>query len=344
MNKIAKHGASYYSREYDTLEKLTFMPHDPLPPSSRPPPPPLIQDAAPDSWVNRRAPFWSQPWLRLMRVDRPVGVWLLMLPCWWSIALAASVTGHMLPDFFLLMLFALGAFIMRAAGCVWNDLLDRDLDSRVERTQNRPLASGQVSPEGALILLGLLLLGGLIILLQFNGLTIALGIFSLILVALYPLAKRYIRWPQAVLGFTFNWGALMGWSAVTGELSIAPVLLYVAAFAWTIGYDTIYAHQDKEDDALIGIKSSALVLGKNTKPWLAIFYTLTIIGLFLVGPLMQLGLLYYVGLIFAGWHLIQQITGLDIDNRQDCLVTFRSNRDFGLVVFFTIMVGIVNFT
>ncbi len=291
-------------------------------------------DAVTGTWVDD-APRWARPYLRLARADRPIGTWLLLWPCWWSLALANPRTSF-LPYF---ILFFIGAFVMRGAGCVFNDIVDRDIDKGVERTRARPLASGRVSLPMAILFLGFLLLIGLVILLQFNKFTIVLGTASLALVAVYPFMKRITYWPQAVLGLTFNWGALMGWAAATGFLAPAPVALYIAGFFWTMGYDTIYAHQDKEDDELIGVKSLALKLGDGSKPWLAGFYALTVVFLALAGALAKLGLLFYVGLAFAAAHLIYQIIRVDIDDSDACLAAFRSNRIFGWIVFAAIVFG-----
>src|SRR6201991_587721 len=218
------------------------------------------------NWVDTRAPSWSRPYLRLARYDRPIGSWLLLLPCWWSAALAAGVAGDVrgLPLF--VALFFVGAFVMRGAGCTWNDITDRDLDALVERTRSRPIPAGQVSvPRAAAFLVALALIG-LAVLLQFNRFAVATGIASLAIVAIYPFMKRITWWPQTVLGLAFSWGALMGWAETFGRLDWPAMTLYAAAIAWTIGYDTIYAHQDKEDDAIVGLKSTALRFGPRTKP------------------------------------------------------------------------------
>jgi len=292
------------------------------------------KDAVTGSWVDQ-APAWTRPYLRLARADRPIGAWLLLWPCWWSLALADPRTSN-LPYF---ALFFIGAFVMRAAGCVFNDIVDRDIDKGVERTRGRPLASGAVSLPMAILFLGLLGLIGLLILMQFNKFTIVLGVASLALVAIYPFMKRVTYWPQAVLGLTFNWGALMGWSAATGSLAPAAIAVYIAGFFWTMGYDTIYAHQDKEDDEIVGVKSSALALGERTMPWVAGFYSLTILFLALAGALANLGLLFYVVLAIAAAHLAYQIFRVNIDDPDTCLAAFRSNRYFGWIVFAAIVFG-----
>ena len=231
------------------------------------------------SWLTRFLPRAAIPYARLMRADRPIGTWLLLFPCWWGLALASP--GR--PSAVLIAIFALGAFVMRGAGCTYNDIVDREFDGRVARTADRPIPSGAVSVRQAILLLLALLLIGFAILLTFNAYSIALGVASLLLVFTYPLMKRVTWWPQFFLGLAFNWGALMGWSAVRGELGTPALLLYAAGIAWTLGYDTIYAHQDKEDDALIGVKSSARRLGANTKPALWLFYAATTVLLLASG-------------------------------------------------------------
>ena len=206
-----------------------------------------------DGWIDQIAPHWSRGYLKLARLDRPIGTWLLLWPCLWSIALA-SPANTATPPYDLLLLFALGAMVMRGAGCTYNDIVDRDFDAKVTRTALRPIPAGDVTIRQAWLFLGLQLLIGLVILLQFNLVTVGLGLASVLLVVTYPFMKRITYWPQAWLGLTFNWGALMGWTAVTGSLGWPAVALYAAGFCWTLGYDTIYAHQDKEDDALIGVK------------------------------------------------------------------------------------------
>ena len=272
----------------------------------------------------------------LMRLDRPYGAWLLLLPCWWSIALAADGGW---PNLVYLALFALGAFIMRGAGCVMNDIADRDFDGQVARTATRPIPSGQVTVRQAVLFLTLLGFMGLAILVQFNSFAIAIGVLSLATVIIYPYMKRFTYWPQMFLGLSFNWGALLGWAAVKGELSAAPGVLYAAGILWTLGYDTIYAHQDKDDDVLIGIKSTALKLGRATRGWLVFFYGGAMVLIGLSGWLSGLGPLYFAALVPAAAHLFWQVASVDIDDAKNCLLRFKSNRDFGLLVFAAIVVA-----
>jgi 4-hydroxybenzoate polyprenyltransferase len=284
------------------------------------------------NWVDRRAPAWARPYLRLARLDRPIGAWLLLLPCWWSAGLAA-VAAREPVNVRHLLLFFIGAFVMRGAGCTWNDIVDRDLDARVERTRSRPIPSGQVSVRAAAAFLLLQALVGLAVLLQFNGFTILVGFASLAVVAIYPFMKRITYWPQIVLGLAFSWGALMGWPAIFGRLDGPAYLLYAGAIAWVIGYDTVYAHQDREDDALIGVKSTALLFGEHTKPLLAVFYTLAVALLALAGWSAGTGVAFALGLLAFAAHLSWQIRRLDIADPELCLMIFKSNRDAGLILF-----------
>jgi 4-hydroxybenzoate polyprenyltransferase len=228
---------------------------------------------------------------------------------------------------------------MRGAGCVINDLADRDLDARVERTRHRPLASGQLTTGEALAFLCLQLSVGLLVLLSFNRFAVLLGFASMPLVLAYPFMKRITWWPQAFLGLTFNWGALVGWSAVTGDLAAPALILYVAGFLWTLGYDTIYAHQDKVDDALIGIKSSARYLGAATPRWLWRFYAAALVLIAVAGSLADMGPAFYLMLALAGAHLAWQVHTLELDDPRSCLVRFRSNREFGWLVFLALLAG-----
>ena len=292
-------------------------------------------DIAAGDWVDRRAPARLRPYLRLARIDRPIGIWLLMFPCWWSTALASNSW----PDPSLLLLFALGATVMRGAGCTVNDIVDRNFDARVARTATRPIPSGAVSVRQALAFAAALCLAGLLVLLQFNTFTIAVGASSLLLVALYPFAKRVTDWPQAVLGLTFNWGALVGWAAVRGDLGWPAMALYAAGIAWTLGYDTIYAHQDKEDDLIVGVRSSALRLGDATKPWLCGFYAAALALLGLAGHLAGLGWPFLPALAAVAAHFAWQILRLDLDDPKRCLALFKSNAQAGLLIFIAIALG-----
>ena len=285
------------------------------------------------NWVDTLAPSWSRPYLRLGRLDRPIGSWLLLLPCWWSSALAAIAAHQAAPSLLHIVLFFVGAFAMRGAGCTWNDIVDRDLDASVERTRSRPIPSGQVTVGQALAFLVLQAVVGLVVLISFNTFTIALGIASLAIVAIYPFMKRITYWPQIVLGLAFSWGALMGWAAAFGRLDAPAVLLYAGSIAWVIGYDTIYAHQDREDDALIGIKSTALLFGDGTKPMLSLFYALAVILIGIAGFLAGAGPVFAIGLLAFAAHLAWQVVRLDIGDPDRCLALFKSDRDAGLILF-----------
>ena len=298
-------------------------------------PPPA--DAARDNWVDRLAPAGARPYLRLARMDRPVGTWLLLWPCWWSTALAAGGAGW--PDPVLLALFAVGALAMRGAGCTYNDIVDRDIDARVERTRSRPLPSGQVGVGRAWAFLVAQCLIGLAVLATFNPFAIALGMAALVPVAVYPFMKRITYWPQAVLGLTFNWGALMGWAAVHGHLGWPAVVLYAGCVFWTLGYDTVYAHQDKTDDAIVGVKSTALKLGRATRAWLAVFYGLFVAALAAAGALAGLGAAFHVAVAGTGVHLAWQVARVDIDDAANCLAVFKSNIRLGWIVFAGLIAG-----
>ncbi|MEO1222896.1 MAG: 4-hydroxybenzoate octaprenyltransferase [Pseudomonadota bacterium] len=294
-------------------------------------------------WIDRQLPDPWRPYGRLMRLDRPIGTWLLLLPCWWGLALAERPDGAAWPSLWLALLFAIGAFVMRGAGCTVNDLVDAEFDARVERTSIRPIPSGEVSKFRALVLLLCLMLVGLIILLQFNMMTVWLGVASLALVFPYPLMKRVTYWPQLWLGLTFNWGALMGWSAVTGSIfgpeNWPAWLLYVAGIFWTLGYDTIYAHQDKEDDALIGVKSTALRLGAASRRWIAGFYAITILLLAAAIAGASLNPWAFAILGLAAIQLCWQVAAWRMDEPADSLAKFQSNTGFGLLVTLALVVG-----
>ena len=285
------------------------------------------------NWVDRSAPAWAQPYLRLARIDRPIGWWLLLLPCWWSTAMAALAQRAPWPDFKLFVLFLIGAIVMRGAGTTWNDILDRKIDAQVERTKSRPIPSGQVSAKAAFAFAILLSFVGLAVLLLMNRFAILVGISSLLIVAIYPLAKRVISMPQFVLGLAFSWGALMGWAAVFGSLDWRPLVLYAGTILWVIGYDTIYAHQDRRDDAIIGVKSSARLFGEQTRSAIAILYAGTVILAGIAIAFSGGGVLSFAGLAAFAMHLAWQVRTLDADNPAYCLKLFRANRDAGLLLF-----------
>ena len=296
-------------------------------------PPEKVSDIPVGNWIDRFLPKYCRPYCRLARLDRPIGTWLLLLPCWWGYGLASSSW----PEWKMGVLFGLGAVFMRGAGCTLNDLADRHFDAKVERTANRPIANGDVSVANGIVFLVFQLLLALCILLQFNTFAIKLGIASLLLVFIYPFMKRYTYWPQLWLGLTFNWGVLLGWASVRGDLALAPCFLYFAGILWTLGYDTIYAHQDKEDDLFIGVKSSALALGSNTIPWLIVFYAGTIVLIGASAYEVGLSWPFLIGLVIGALHLGWQVKSVNIDLPRDCLLKFKSNRDFGLIILFGII-------
>ena len=303
------------------------------------PPHPIVADAVPGNWVDRHAPSATRPYLRLARFDRPIGAWLLLFPCWWSLALAEHANGRWLPNLWFMALFFVGAFVMRGAGCTWNDIVDRDFDAGVARTRSRPIPSGQVSVRQAQVFMAALGLVGLLVLVQFNSTTILLAIASLGLVVLYPFAKRFTYWPQVVLGLTFKWGALVGWTAARGRIEWPAVLLYAGCVVWTIGYDTIYAHQDKEDDVAMGLKSTAIRFGAHTKAWVAGFYVAALVlwvAAFVTAGV-ALGAIVIVGLIVVAGVLAWQVATLDMADPANCLVRFKSNRDVGWIVLATLV-------
>lgn len=286
-------------------------------------------------WVAR-LPETVRPWLLLARLDRPIGTWLLFLPGLWGILLARTTLAQ---TAWLIALFAVGSLVMRSAGCVVNDLWDRDIDRKVARTAGRPLASGAIRPRYAMVFLAALLLLGLAILLQLNRLAQGLGVASLLLVALYPLAKRVTWWPQLMMGFTFGFGAPLGYAAASGHIDAAWVALYAAAILWDLGFDTIYAHQDREDDALVGVRSTARLFGERTAPFLAACYAAAVAMLALAGWLAGMGLLFYPALLLPAALLLRQVVTLDIDDPAHCLVLFRANREVGLAVAFALLCG-----
>jgi 4-hydroxybenzoate polyprenyltransferase len=281
-------------------------------------------------WSLRYLPPWARPYGRLARWDRPIGIWLLMLPCWWSLALGAAPDWGRLAGW--MALFALGALAMRGAGCTWNDIVDRKVDARVERTRGRPLPSGEVTLRNALIWMVLQSLVGVVILFKFNKFAGGVALASLILFAIYPTMKRLTSWPQLVLGLAFNWGALVGYAAVTGALSWATFALYAGGVAWTMVYDTIYAHQDKEDDVLVGVKSSALALGAATRPALFAFYAAAIALWSAAAVAAGLAWPIWPPLALAAMHLAWQAATVRIDDPADCLAKFRANRWTGWLV------------
>ncbi|PTX54926.1 4-hydroxybenzoate polyprenyltransferase [Litoreibacter ponti] len=299
-----------------------------------------VIDAVPQNWVDTWAPVWSRPYLRLSRADRPIGTWLLLLPCWWGVLLAAGADpkGLALFDLWIIAGCAMGAFLMRGAGCTWNDISDREFDAQVARTKSRPIPSGQVTARQAAVWMVIQALLALGILLTFKAAAIALGILALLPVAIYPFAKRFTWWPQVFLGLAFNWGALLAWAAHTGSLSAAPFVLYLAGIAWTLFYDTIYAHQDTEDDALIGVKSTARLFGEDSPKWLRAFMVAAVV---LMSAAVIIALvpernvialtLALAGVWAFGWHMVWQLRRLDTDDPENCMRLFRSNRDAGLI-------------
>ena len=295
-------------------------------------------DAPPASWVDA-APPSVRPYLRLMRLDRPIGAWLLFWPCVFGLALGAAAMGDGYPPPVYVVLCGIGAVVMRGAGCTYNDIVDRDFDARVDRTKGRPIPSGAVSVRAAWAFAIALSLAGFLILLAFNRFAILLGASSLLLVAAYPYMKRITWWPQAWLGLTFNWGVLFGYAAMTETLVPSALLFYAGCFFWTIGYDIIYAHQDKEDDVLIGVKSAALRLGARSKPWLYVFYSLALALMIAGGVAAGLGFVFVACMLIAGVHLLWQLRTLDIDRPDICLRLFKSNRETGALIAAALVLG-----
>lgn len=296
-------------------------------------------DIQANAWMISLAPKVAKPYLHLIRADRPIGTWLLLLPCLWSLSIATKSVEGGLPDPWYFLLFAVGSFVMRGAGCVINDLWDRDIDGKVARTATRPIASGVVSMQAAFIYLAALLFIGLVVLVQFNTTTMVLGVSSLALVIMYPFMKRITYWPQAFLGFTFNWGALLAWTAVTGHVSVTAILLYAAGVLWTLGYDTVYGHQDKADDLLAGVKSSSIKLGRNTHLFVAVVYTLSLLFLSVAGITADLTWFYFLMIVVAGLQFVWQVATLKIDEPANCLTRFKSNRDVGVLIFLGALLG-----
>ncbi|MGB3247303.1 MAG: 4-hydroxybenzoate octaprenyltransferase [Sulfitobacter sp.] len=313
-----------------------------LPPS----PDGTVADAPPDNWVDRYAPVAARPYLRLSRADRPIGTWLLLLPCWWGLALAMLYDqSPRWGDLWIFVGCGMGAWLMRGAGCTWNDITDRDFDAKVARTRSRPIPSGQVSVKQAVVWMVVQALLAACILFTFNWSAISLGVLSLVLVTIYPFAKRFTWWPQVFLGLAFNWGAVLVWTAHTGSLGAPAVVLYGAGIAWTLFYDTIYAHQDTEDDALIGVKSTARLFGVKTAHWLRRFLMATVglMGVAVIYAALPNASILAMVLALAGpwmmgWHMAWQLRGLDIDNPRKCHQLFLANRDTGMIplVFFAL--------
>lgn len=297
-----------------------------------------VADATRGNWVDLYCPPAARPYLRLSRADRPIGTWLLLIPCWWGLACAiiADSAGPQWFDLWIATASVCGAFLMRGAGCTWNDITDRHIDRSVARTRSRPLPSGQVTPAQATLWMGAQALVAFIILFSFNSTAIWLGILALVPIAIYPFAKRFTWWPQVFLGIAFNWGALLGWAAHSHALNWPALTLYCAGISWTMFYDTIYAHQDKEDDALIGVKSTARLFAEQTKSWLLGF--LIAMGMLLAVTFSNLNAAIYplfaafLGLCAFLSHLVWQRAVLQIDTPENCLLLFRSNRNAGLIL------------
>ena len=305
-----------------------------------------VTDAVKDNWVDRLAPAASRPYLRLSRADRPIGTWLLYIPCIWGVLLAALHDGNLqIWDAWLILASGAGAWLMRGAGCSWNDITDRHFDAQVARTRSRPIPSGQVTVRSAVVWMAAQALTAFCILLTFGPMAIAIGIASLGFVAIYPFAKRFTWWPQVFLGLAFNWGALLGWVAHTGKLEWPALILYLSGISWTLFYDTIYAHQDTKDDALIGVKSTARLFGQNSPRWLSLFLGLAVslmgIAIWIANPSNVLGLwVALLGPLSFGLHMAWQLSNLDINHSGILLTLFRTNRETGLlpVLFFTVAV------
>jgi 4-hydroxybenzoate polyprenyltransferase len=297
-----------------------------------------VPDAPRGNWVDRWVPTRARPYARLARLDRPIGWWLLLWPCWWSSALAIDWVEAPIPDLVYLFYFLVGAIVMRGAGCTYNDIVDRRIDAEVARTRSRPIPSGQVSVGGAIVFLLAQALIGLLILIQFDTFTILLGIASLGTIAIYPFLKRFTNWPQIGLGIAFSWGALMGWSSLLADLGWQPIALYIGCIFWVIGYDTIYALQDKEDDALAGVRSTARLFGANAKKLVALAYSLATVLFAVAFWLAEVGVVGFVGLALGALHLGWQVATLDSDSPERCLRLFRSNRDYGWIIFLAIVV------
>jgi 4-hydroxybenzoate polyprenyltransferase len=298
-----------------------------------------FSDIPSGNWVDRYLPRPVRPYARMARFDRPIGTWLLLFPGWWSVAMASDIEAAPWTFLWLMVLFGIGAMAMRGAGCTFNDITDHEFDAKVARTANRPIPSGQVSVKQAVAWMIALSLVGCAVLLQFNPFAILVGIASLLLVAIYPFMKRITYWPQFFLGLAFNWGALLGWAAVRGEIEAPALILYVAGIFWTLGYDTIYAHQDKEDDVLIGVKSSALALGETTRSWLCIFYAASTALTAWAGYVAGLAWPFYAALAAGAAQLAWQAARIALDDPHDCLAKFKSNRLYGWLLLGGIIAG-----
>ena len=301
----------------------------------------LLPDTVRTNWVNDKAPKWSVPYLRLSRIDRPIGTWLLLLPCWWGclLAVGSNKRDFQFFDLWIIIGCTIGSILMRGAGCTWNDLVDRKLDAKVLRTLDRPLPAKHITLKLAYLWLSLQLALAFLILITYNKIAIIVGLCSLLPVIVYPFAKRFTWWPQVFLGIAFNWGILFAWTAQTGSLGSPAILLYIAGIIWTLFYDTIYAHQDVEDDLLIGIKSTAIFFGKNTKKWLTLFiiligvcYLAAILDTFSLISQQKEIIISFIGIILFCVHLIWQNIQVDINDWRSCLRIFRSNRDAGLII------------
>ena len=291
-----------------------------------------LPDTAPGNLFLKFAPSFAVPFVQLARLDRPIGWWLLLLPCWWSAALAGLAAGHG-PNPWHVLLFLIGAIAMRGSGSTWNDIIDRDIDARIERTRGRPLPSGRISLRAAKIFLVAELAIGALVLFSFNWFAIATGVASLAIVAIYPYMKRFTFWPQAVLGLAFAWGGLMGWACAFGSLAWPAVLIYAAAIFWTIGYDTIYAMQDQRDDAIVGVRSTARLFAANVRSGVAIFYVLAVASAAMAIAWVGGGLFAWIGLAAFALHLTWQVRTIRPGDTALALMLFRSNRDAGLILF-----------
>jgi len=288
----------------------------------------LNSDIPTDHWSVKHTPQNWHPYIRLARFDRPIGTWLLLFPCWWSIAMASYNFLAIEKVCYLFGIVGIGALVMRGAGCTYNDIIDRNLDAQVSRTKSRPIPSKLVTVKQATLFLGFLIVIGFLVLIALNSYAIWVGILSLIFIFTYPFMKRITFWPQLFLGLTFNWGALLGWAAVREELSLTALLLYAGGIFWTLGYDTIYAHQDRTDDPKAGVKSTARRLGLSSKPWLYLFYLIAVIFFSCAGITSDIGWPFFVGLTLGTCQLIWQVWDVDISLPKDCLVKFKSNRLF----------------